>query len=242
MTKSNVAAKKLGKVIRKVWPWFVVNLVLLTTLVFVDVTLPPKALWWRTSYSLLASALTGGLVSFFFYWLVVYLPEKRKRQVIKHNLSKMYHRIKRDILFQVVFASQKGGRNDLRADTDTIAELMTIDGFKSAFKDGREADEGFYAFENQMSDDTHELQQILLNLELLTSQISFVLHNYPMDDENLFDFFKRLELMLLSLRRSTAGYDESKPLCNFIYRMFSGWDDIYGYSGYDVIERMIADI
>lgn len=188
------------------------------------------------------SMLAGGLVSFFFYWLVVYEPERRKRRILKSNLSKMYLRIKEDILYQVIFASQKGGRRDLQANQCTIKKLLTVEGFKDAFSGGREADEGFYAFENQMSDDTPEFQEIVLNLELLAKQIEFVLHNYTIDDEYLFDFFKRLELMLLRLRNSSPGYDESKPLCGFIYQFFSGWDPIYGYLGYVVIDKMIADI
>lgn len=181
------------------------------------------------------NVIAGGLVSFFFYWLVVYVPEQRKRHIIKDNLSQMYRSIKKDILYQVVFASVKGGRYDLQADQDTIAKLMTTDGFRGAFQGGREADEGFYAFENQMSDDTPEFRRIILNLEMLAKQIEFVLHNYTMEDKKLFDFFKRLE-------RSTPGYDESKPLCSFVYEIFSGWNSIEGYRGYDVIDKMIADI
>src|SRR5690606_5868389 len=126
----------------------------------------------------------------------------------------------------------KGGRSDLQTDQDTITTLMTTNGFREAFEGGREADEGFYAFENQMSHDTPEFRQIILNLEMLAKQIEFVLHNYTMDDHKLFDFFKRLDLMLLSLRRSSPGYDESKPLCGFVYEIFSGWNMIEGYRGY----------
>jgi len=178
----------------------------------------------------------------FFYWLVVYEPEPRKRKILKRNLSKMYFRIKEDILYQVIFASQKVGRHDLQARQDTIKNLLTVEGFKDAFSVGREANEGFYAFQNQMSDDTLELQEIVLNLELLAKQIEFVLHNYTIDDEHIFDFFKRLELMLLRLRSSSPGYDESKPLCSFIYQFFSGWSRIDGYLSYVVIDKMIADI
>ena len=82
-----------------------------------------------------------------------------------------------------------------------------------------------------MSDDTPELREILLNLELLAKQVEFVLHNYTMDDDRIFDFFKRLEVMLLAPRQSSPGYDESKPLCRFVYEMFSGWNSIDGYRG-----------
>lgn len=154
----------------------------------------------------------------------------------------MYRVIKKNILYQVVFASIKGGRSDLQTDLDTIDNLMRPEAFKEAFSGGREANEGFYAFENQMSGDTPEFREIILNFEMLAKQIDFVLHNYSIDDENLFDFFKRLDLMLLSLRRSSPGYDESKPLCRFVYEMFSGFNLINGHLGYDVIDKMLADI
>ena len=87
---------------------------------------------------------------------------------------------------------------------------MDIENFKSAFSHGREADEGFYAFENQMSDETTEFREIVLNLQMLSKQIEFVLHNYVMDDQKAFDFFKRLELLLMKLQSSGAGYDRIK--------------------------------
>lgn len=222
--------------------WLTLTIILLVGLLGFEFSSISKPTWWEGVSSVATNILTGALISFFFYWLVVYLPEQRKRRIIKNNLSKMYLRIKEDILYQVVFASIKGGRHDLKTDQDTIANLITVQGFKEVFSVGREANEGFYAFENQMNGDTPEFRQIILNLELLAKQIEFVLHNYTMEDENLFDFFKRLEMMLLSLKRSSPGYDESKPLCGFVYAIFSGWNSIEGYCGYDVIEKMIADI
>lgn len=236
--------KKLKNDFHSVASWFWMNMLLFAALMGVHFSnlAQPRPTWWADVFSVATNIVTGCLVSFFFYWLVVFLPGQRKRRVIKSNLRKMYRNIKRDILYQVAFASQKGGRRDLQADTRTIDRLMTIDGFKQAFEGGSKGDEGFYAFANQMSDDTQEFRQILLNLELLAKQVEFVLHNYTMDDNRLFDFFKRLEVMLLALRRSSPGYDEAKPLCRFIDEMFSGFNSIEGYRGYDVIEKMIADI
>ncbi len=218
------------------------NVLIFTCLLIVDLSDLSKPCWWENAAPLATSMLAGGLVSFFFYWLVVYVPERRKRHIIKNNLSKMYHTIKEDILYEIVFASQKSGRKDLQADQYTIRKLLTVDGFKAAFSSGREADEGFYAFQNQMDNNTPEFREIVLNLELFSKQIEFVLHNYTIDDQHLFDFFKRLEMLLLRLRHSSPGYDESKPLCRFIYEIFSGWNSIEGYLGYDVIDKMILDI
>jgi hypothetical protein len=239
---SNVARKFLKQMAIRVTLWFTLNIFLLFSLLGIYLSPFSKPYWWESVYSVAMNIVAGGLVSFFFYWLVVYVPERRKRRIIKDNLTQMYRSIKKDILYQVVFASMKGGRHDMQADQDTIANLMTTEGFREAFEGGREADEGFYAFENQMSDDTPEFRRIILNFEMLAKQIEFVLHNYTMDDQRLFDFFKRLDLLLLSLRRSSPGYDESKPLCGFVYEIFSGWNPIEGYCGYDVIDKMIADI
>ena len=237
-------AAKLKRAICSVTGWFSLNMLLFALLMGFHFSslVQPRPAWWPDAFAVATNIVAGGLVSFFFYWLVVYVPEQRKRHVIKNSLRKMYRKIKQDILYQVIIASQKGGRHDLQADTETIDRLMTVEGFKAAFDGGRESDEGFYAFANQMSDDTPEFREILLNLELLAKQVEFVLHNYTMDDNHPFDFFKRLEVMLLALRRSSPGYDESKPLCRFVYEMFSGFNSIEGYRGYDVIAKMIADI
>lgn len=198
--------------------------------------------WWADIFAVATNLLAGSLVSFLFYFLVVHLPESRKKSIIKNNLQRMYQRIKEDILWAVVHASIKGGRRDLTPDFETIRKLMTPRGFKDAFEGGREADEGFYAFANQMHDDTPEFSQIVQNLQMLSKQIEFVLHNYSIEDQSVFDFFKRLELLLLELQARGPGYDESKPLCRFIWDVYAGWDWIEGYRGYDKIQKMISDL
>jgi hypothetical protein len=190
----------------------------------------------------MTNLLTGGMISFFFYYLVVYRPDQHKRKIIKSNLSQMYRGIKKDILWQIVFASIKGGRHDLSTDLDAVERLMVPHVFKTAFGGGREADEGFYAFENQMSDDTPEFREIVMSLQLLSKQIDFVLHNYNIEDHKLFGFFKDLELLLLKLQHSKPGYDESKGLCRFIWEIYAGWNWVEGDRVYDIVEKMIADI
>jgi len=238
----NSRGEGLKRMLSSVMVWFALNVLVFVGLLTFHFLPISKPHWWADAFAVAANIIAGGLVSFFFYWLVVYVPEQRKRRVIKDSLLRMYRDIKQDILYQVVFASIKGGRDDLSADTETIARLMTPNGFKEAFQGGREANEGFYAFENQMDEDAPEFRSIMLNLEMLAKQIEFVLHNYTIDRNELFNFFKRLELLLLSLRRSSPGYDESKPLCRFVYELFAGWSIVEGYRGYDIIEKMINDV
>lgn len=225
--------------------WFAVNVLALGLLLiihfgFVAYTKAPW--WWADTFAIAVSLLTGGLISFLFYFLVVFIPERRKKSIIKGNLQKFYRNIKRDILWQVVFASIKGGRTDLTTSMQDVDALMDIEHFQAAFEHGREANEGFYAFENQMSEDTHEFRAIILSLRVLSKQIEFVLHNYAINDQEAFDFFKRLEAFLMRLQSTGPGYDESKALCQFIWEIFTGFNMIEGYRGYDPIEKMVEGI
>jgi hypothetical protein len=245
-TKTAKRERKSGRATRLVATvtfWFAVNLLALVALLVAHFgTAVSTQRWWPDVFAVVTNLLAGGIVSFLFYYLVVYYPERRKKNVIKNNLGRMYRSIKRDILWQVVFASVKGGRHDLSTDLDTVERLMTPTGFKAAFDGGRQADEGFYAFQNQMSEETPEFREIVLSLQMLSKQIEFALHNYSVDDQKLFDFFKRLEMVLLALQQSKPGYDESKGLCRFIWEIFAGWDWIEGDRGFDLIEKMIADV
>jgi len=119
---------------------------------------------------------------------------------------------------------------------------MNPEAFKKTFGQGREANEGFYAFQNQMHEDTPEFMSIIRNIKLLSRQIEFVLYKYDIEDQQQFELIKRLEFFLLSLQEARPGYDESKELCRFIWDIFAGWDSINGYVGYDRIERLIEDI
>ena len=75
---------------------------------------------------------------------------------------------------------------------------------------------------------------------MLSKQIEYLLHNFTIEDQKAFDFFKRLELHLMRIRSNGAGYDESKQLCSFIWEIFAGWDPIDGYVQHDEVQEMIG--
>ena len=239
-----------GKKRGKAWPWVGISavacLVVLAVLLWMDFCHyadGAKPWWWADVFNVGASVLTGVLVSFLVYWLVEVLPEKRRRRLLKDNLRFIYRDLKRDILGEVVSASCKGGRHDLCSLTsDTIDKLMEVGAFRAAFDGGREADEGFYAFENQMDERTPEFEEIILKLKMLSRQVAFALQSYPFEDAELFGFFKRLEMTLLRLEHTEPGYDSSKLLCAFIYQMFTGFSWVEGHRGYDVVEKTIDGI
>lgn len=184
---------------------------------------------------------TSGVVAFIFYYVVSERIEVRRRDLVKQGALRSYRNAKRDIALAVIQASWKGGRTDLIADQTTIERALTVDGFKALFDWGREADEGFYAFQNQMSDPTPEYDEIVLNLQIIGRAVDRLIDANLLDNPEAYNSLVRLDAMLRRIERNGAGYDESKLLCSFIWQIFTGWNFIDGNLGYDPIERAIRN-
>jgi hypothetical protein len=85
---------------------------------------------------------------------------------------------------------------------DAIEKLMEVKAFREVFDGGHEANEGFYAFENQMDKKTPEFEEIILKLKMLSRQVAYTLQSYPFEDAKLFAFFEQLEMTLLRLENT----------------------------------------
>lgn len=221
--------------------------VLLT--LFIALTVGPLVLpLWQAKFgtSPYASGLnaalsigTGGLTSLVFYYVMTERVERRRRRLLRDSLSSTYHDAKRNIAVAVIHASHKGGRKDIRADSDTIDRALTIAGFRAMFEGGTEGDEGFYAFQNQMSDPTPEYEEIVFNLKIISRALERIVDSHRLDDIQTYNLFVWSSALIERIQRNGAGYDESKPLCSLIWEMFAGWNFIDGKLGYDPIERAI---
>jgi hypothetical protein len=99
-----------------------------------------------------------------------------------------------------------------------------------------------YAFENQMMERTTEFEELVLNLRILSNHFNYILTNYQIKGQETFNYFKGLEIFLIKLQFSKPGYDESKPLCRFIWEVFAGWSFVSGARDYDIIEKAITEL
>ncbi|MCB9965764.1 MAG: hypothetical protein H6855_06755 [Rhodospirillales bacterium] len=185
---------------------------------------------------------TGGIVSFIFYYGVTKRLENSKHNIIKMGALRAYQDAKYNIAIAIIHASQKGGRKDLQADTATINAVLSVKGFKALFRGGREYNEGYYAFINQMSEKTPEFEEIIFNLKIINRAIQRIVDVTHIEDRNAYDQFIRLDSIIRRIENNGAGYDESKRLCQFIWEIFAGWSHTEGDYGYDLIEKMIEAI
>ena len=184
---------------------------------------------------------TGGMVAFIFYYAVNERIERRRRETVRHGALRTYRDAKRNIAVALIHSSQRGGRRDLSADHDTIEKIMTISGFEELFKDGREANEGFYAFKNQMHERTFEYDEIIFNLKSIGRACERIIDSVHVDDKESYNRLLRLDSFLRRIESCGPGYDESKILCGFIWDMFAGFSFIQGSLGYDPIERALEN-
>ncbi len=201
-----------------------------------------KESWWGDFYAIAISLLSGALISFLFYYLVVKIPENRRVKIIKNQFKRSFKDIKRSVLRDVISASINGGRHDLQIDHDTVESLMTVSGFEDAFKGGREGHEGFYAFRNHMSGDALEYRDILIDLHMLSAEIDFLLHNIEIENEEIFGFFKRLQRYLIRVEKIGPGYDEEKELSSLIWDLYGQFCFIEGNLGYNRIQKAVNEL
>jgi hypothetical protein len=192
--------------------------------------------------STLASVGTGGLVSFGFYYLVNVRLERRRRSVLRASVHGTYREAKRNIALAVIHASQKGGRKDLSADSKTVDDVLTTEGFRRTFEGGQEGHEGYYAFQNQMDSRTPEYDEIVFNLKIIARAADRLIDHGAVNDERTYAFFVGLSTLIERIDRNGPGYDESKPLCAFIWEVFARWNFVDGDVGHDPIERAIQKL
>lgn len=70
------------------------------------------------------------------------------------------------------------------------------------------------------------------------------MHNYEIKSQEHFDFFKRLELIIIefdALDVNACG-DEVKIFSRFLLEMFAGWSFSDGYRDYDLVDKFIDEI
>lgn len=177
----------------------------------------------------------GVIVSLIVYVLVVRLPEQRKRSRLKANLKRQYSNMKEDCIMNFLFASNGSASHDL------VEELKDQEAFKRYFKEHVTLDqERWHAVLNGL--DESRIQAIVQELSIFRRELEYTLTSLDVDDPEVFAFLRRLTRLLHRGQSWSSGYDEIKPLSQFMWSIHTGWDPIEGYTGKDAIAEMIDAI
>jgi hypothetical protein len=187
-------------------------------------------------YKIIYDLSVGSLITLFFYFLVVRLPEYERRQRLKRSLKRHYDDFKEDSI-EIMLAVTDGS---YCADIPTI--LMDQDKFKNYFtaRVTTSDQDRWTDFQNNL--DEYNLRRLLTCMEIFREELMFVLNNTDVSKDQPFEFLKRLSAIIYSMKTVTLGYEETKPFERFLWDVFAGFDLITGYRKEDIIKNMIAAI
>jgi hypothetical protein len=177
----------------------------------------------------------GFLISYVFFLLVVVLPERLARRRTARLLEHQFRAFKLaciEIYLGVIGDSY---------DSHLPEKLLDAAEFRKYFSERYSSDQNrWHAVHNGLYE--YGVPQVLLECELLSREIEFILIKLNIEDEEVSSFLKRLSRSLIRLRTSEPTYDDIKRLLNFLYPIHSHWSWLDGYVGRDPVGEMIAQL
>jgi len=170
----------------------------------------------------------GFLVSVFFYLLVVWFPNRQRKNLIKRNFEEQYKMFKSDTI--KIFLSIL----DLGNDFDLLSKLLDVKEFRDYFK-------------NKLGGvlnglDEYYLKDLLVTLEIFRNEVAYVLNNVNISDPEVFVLLKRLSQAVYSLKNSSFKDDEIKEFEHFVWQLFGGFSFAEGCKDHDIFKVMINKI
>jgi hypothetical protein len=185
--------------------------------------------------NIVSNLSVGLLVSIFFWYIVVYLPERNRRKIIRNNLAAHYQDFKENTIQILLWASIGTHEHDLPKKFCNYKE------FKEFFSIN--SNQNWYTALNGIQGNEGYLNDIIVEIELLQNEVSYVLNNVDIGDEKIHSFLKRLSTNVHKLKNSSVyTADHVKYLGNFLWGILAQWSFIDGQREDDIIEIMISKI
>lgn len=175
----------------------------------------------------------GYLMSLLVWFLVCYLPEKRRMAILRNNMTQSYQLFKEDVVQILLNATGKAYEYDF------AKKLCDYQKFKEFFSERQS--ENWYAALNGLREE--RLRDVIVEMELLSNEVAYVLNNAPIEDPKAYAFFKSLLVHVHKLRNlSVYQGDHVKYIGNFLYCILARWDIIKGQLQDDAIQDMIEKL
>lgn len=188
------------------------------------------ALGWPNTIAFNLSV--GYLVSVFFWLLVVFLPERSRRRLLRENLNRAYQHFKESVLQILLWSSI--GTHDSRLPKELCDHRKFIEYF------GADQSKPWYAVLNGLQGSELRRQELVLELEVFSDEVAYVLNNVNIHDERVHRLFKVLKENIYRLNHSQADtYDHVKDLGRFLWGVFARWNFVDGQRETDVIQETI---
>ena len=221
----------------KKFPLFLIFCILYIWLIFADNIFELSN---NVFYEIIFPISAGVVISFIFYFFVVFLPERERQKAIKNNFKKIYRNSKKNIIFTIIFASNayEGKNGGVKA--HLVSDLLDVKVCKEYFsgEDGKV----YFNFLNKLSSDNTVYEDILKELRIISTAANFFLNNYSTLNESQISFIQGIELVVLSHEGIDLNSDEIKPFSQLIYQLLTGYSLADGVADKDIVEEIIDSL
>ncbi len=185
--------------------------------------------WFYYENSIVFGMATGVFAGIVVWFFVVYIPEQRKRSILKLNMIYSYRRFKENILYIFLIATNE-------QNSESAEELCDPQKFEDFFQG-----EKWYKVHNFLNAREDYFRDLLAEIELLSREALYVRNNYNIPDESVHKFLGNLSNLSHDHenRNPHCDYDHKKTLMRFLWSIFGQWDIVNGPYEEDPIQRMI---
>lgn len=181
----------------------------------------------------IAFNLCGGyLITVLFWWLVVFLPDRQRRRVLRRNLNWQYAEFRRRAIQTCVWAA------GLSLNTAQVEELTDPVEFKKFFGGNR-----WYDVANGLQGSELRLHELQTEMEVFAQEVSYTLNNVMIQDDDVHRLLKTLNEQIFRLRHDAKfSGDSVKYVCQFLWSVLANWSFVTGYTADDPIKKRIDEL
>jgi hypothetical protein len=185
--------------------------------------------------AMIFNCTSGLLVSIWFYFLVVYLPDLNRKHRIKNHFIAQYNEFRRALIIHILACCREPYSINL---TNTLTDITK---FREYFKVEVLPDqERWHVFLNNLDD--YELHSILLEFEAFKDSISYLLSNIDIQNQDVFAFLHRIRTIYTTQKNVNINDDSLKSLSRLLWEMLAGFSRVDGYRDYDYFIKMFNKI
>ena len=177
------------------------------------------------------------IAAFVFYVFNIYLPNQKRRNIIKHNFEEQYIYFKKYSI--AIFLSALGESSNVKIEE----KLCDLNEFKKYFKEKYNNDQDRW---DKVWQELNGflLEDLLIQLGILKDEAAFILNNTEINDKSVLSFFRLLSQYVYGFeaRGINMEYESKKELLRFLWGLFTGWSFADGYREEDIVKLMIKKI
>ncbi len=188
-----------------------------------------------TGNQIIFDTSVGINVGLFIYVLVVWLPERGKRDRIRRSLRQQYESFKEECIW-IYLSALKGEHGE---PPDDLKDPIR---FREWFHEpsSTPGQERWHAVLNGLKE--FHIKRLAIEFEILMTEVQFTLAAIDVDNHEAFAFLKRLLHDLHRMTYVNESYDEVKQLSRLLWSIHTGWSFTEGYREKDPIAQMIESI